>query len=266
MKIIVCMKVIADPEAPEEAFRLDPEKMTLISSPKVLKVPNPFDEQAVEAALRIKDKMETHITILSLGHGLDRVAVKKPIQMGADELVLLEDEAFVSGDSWSTALALSAAIKKIGEYDLILCGRQAADLNAGQVGLGIAEMLGLPGVGVARKIEIIEGTAKVERVITNGYEVIEVALPAVITVSNELGAARYPSIQNIRKSNEIQPRVWNPTALGLEPANVGSLGRKLKLLRLYQPVHEGDCELVKGETLQEAGENLALCLRKERIL
>ncbi|MBP1611173.1 MAG: electron transfer flavoprotein beta subunit, partial [Acidobacteria bacterium] len=112
--------------------------------------------------------------------------------MGADELILLEDDAFAGGDSWSTAHALAAAIRKIGTYDLILCGRQAADWNAGQTGSGIAQLLNLPCVTVARKIEVTDGKALVERVTANGYETVEVTLPAVITVSNEIGQARYP--------------------------------------------------------------------------
>jgi len=266
MNIIVCVKEVPDPEAPVDEFRLDPDKNILVSSPKVLKVPNPFDEQAVEAALRIKDRSGAKVTILSLGRGLDRVVVKKPLLMGADDLVLLEDEAFADGDSWSTAYGLAAAIKKIGVYDLVLCGRQAADWNAGQTGLGIAELLNLPSVTVARKIEIMDGKAKVERVTTNGYEVIEVILPALITVSNELGQARYPAVQNIRKADKIQPVTWKPVDIGLEPFSVGSQGRRLKLLKLFQPVFEGTCEMIEGETLQEAAESLSLRLRKEKIL
>ena len=144
MNIIVCVKEIADPEAPSEDFRLDTDKNVLVASPKVLKVLNPFDEQAVEAALQIKDKVGAKVTALSLGKGLDRVVTKKPVFMGADELILLEDDTFAGGDSWSTAHALAAAIRKIGEYDLILCGRQAADWNAGQTGSGIAETPGPP--------------------------------------------------------------------------------------------------------------------------
>ncbi|UCG67129.1 MAG: electron transfer flavoprotein subunit beta/FixA family protein [Deltaproteobacteria bacterium] len=266
MNIIVCIKEVADPEAPADEFKLDPDKNILVSSPKVLKVVNPFDEQAVEAALRIRDKREAKVTILSLGLGIDRVVAKKPLHMGADELILLEDEAFADGDSWSTAYALASAIRKIGDYDLVLCGRQSADSNAGQIGPGIAEFLGLPSVGIARKIEIIDGKAKVERVTTNGYEIVDVVLPALITVSNELGPARYPSIQNIRKSEKIQPIIWKRPDLGLDPSAVGGQGRRLKLLKLFQPVFEATCEMVEGETPEEAGENLALRLRGEKIL
>ena len=266
MNIIVCVKEIADPEAPSEDFRLDTDKNVLVASPKVLKVLNPFDEQAVEAALRIKDKVGALVTALSLGRGLDRVVTKKPVFMGADELILLEDDAFAGGDSWSTAHALAAAIKKIGTYDLILCGRQAADWNAGQTGSGIAQLLDLPCVTVARKIEVTDGKAQVERVTANGYETVEVTLPAVITVSNEIGQARYPKIQNIRIANKVQPVVWKPADIGMEPSGAGIKGRRLTLQKLFQPVVEGTCEIMTGETTEEMAENLALTLRKAKIL
>ncbi len=266
MNIIVCIKQIADPEAPADSFKLDAENKIMACSPKVLKVVNPFDEQAIEAALRIKDKYGAKITAIALGNALDRVVVKKPLFMGADELILLEDPAFTNGDSWSIVNALAAAIRKIGNYDLILCGRQAADWNAGQTGLGIAENLGLPSVTVARKIEMADGKAKVERVTADGYETVEVRLPAVITVSNEIGQARYPAIQNIRIANKIQPVIWKPADIGLDPSTVGSAGRRLKIIKLFQPVTEGTCEIMQGETPQEMAENLALTLRKEKIL
>jgi electron transfer flavoprotein beta subunit len=186
--------------------------------------------------------------------------------MGADELILLEDDLFAGGDSWSTAYALAAGIRKIGKYDLILCGRQAADWNAGQTGSGIAEFLGLPSITVARKIDILDGKARVERVTSTGYETVEVTLPAVVTVSNEIGQARYPAIQNIRIANKIQPVIWKPTDLDIEPSNVGGKGRRLKLTRLFQPVVEGKCEIMEGETVQEMAENLALTLRRAKIV
>jgi len=266
MNIIVCVKQIADPEAPEESFTLDSDKNAFIPSPKITKVLNPFDEQAVEAALRIKDKSGAKVTAFSLGTGLDRAVTKKPVFMGADELVLLEDEAFAGGDSWSTAFALAEAIKKNGSYDLILCGRQAADWNAGQVGLGIANFLGLPYVTVAKKIEIADGKARIERVTSNGHEVVEVELPAVITVSNELGQARYPAIQNIRAANKVQPVVWKPSDIGVDASSVGMKGRRLNLLKLFKPVIQGTCEIMEGESTEEMAENLALTLRKAKIL
>ena len=266
MNMIVCVKQVIDPEAPPASFRVDTASNKVVPPPGVAPVISPFDENAVEAALRIKDAQGGKITVISLGVNLLREVVKKPLSMGADELILLEDGAFAGGDSWSTAYALAMAIKKIGDYDLIFCGRQASDWDAGQVGSGIAEILGLPGVTIAKKVESLDGKVRVERVVADGYEVVEVPLPALVTVSNELGEPRYPTIKGIMAAKKVEPIIWKPADIGVEPAQVGAAGRHTKLLKLFQPVHEGKCELVEGETPEEAGVNLALKLREAKLL
>ncbi len=266
MNMIVCVKQVIDPEAPPASFKIDPSANKVVPPPGVPPVISPFDEQAVEAALRIKDAQGGKITILSLGANLLREVVKRPLAMGADELILLEDDAFSEGDSWSTAYALAMAIKKMGEYDLIFCGRQAADWDGGQVGSGIAEILGLPSVTVVQKIDIVDGRAKVERVTADGYEVIEVSLPALITISNELGEPRYPKITGIMAAKKKEPIIWKPADIGLDASQIGAVGRRIKLLKLLQPVHEGKCDIIEGENPEEAGVNLALKLREAKIL
>ena len=196
MNIIVCVKQVIDPEAPPASFKIDAasNKAVMQGVPPVI---DPYGEYAVEASLKIKEAKGGKITAISMGANLLGEVVKKPLSMGADELILLEDEAFTGGDSWSTAYVLAMAIKKIGKYDLILCGREASDTNAGQTGSGIAEILGLPSVTLAKKIEITDSKAKVERVTADGFEVVELPLPAVITVSNEIGEPRYPTITGL---------------------------------------------------------------------
>ena len=266
MNMIVCIKQVIDPEAPPASFKIDPASNAVVPPSGVPPVISPFDENAIEAALRIKDAQGGKITAISLGVDLLRDVVKKPLSMGADELILLEDEAFADGDSWSTAYALAMAIKKIGEYDLIFCGRQAADWDGGQVGSGIAEILGLPSVTLAKKIDITDGKARVERVTADGYEVIEASLPALITVSNELGEARYPTIRGIMAAKKKEPVVWKPADIGVEPARIGAAGRRTKLLKLFQPVREGECEIIEEESPEEAAVSLALKLREAKIL
>ena len=266
MNMIVCCKQVIDPEAPPAGFRVDDAANKVVPPQGVPPVISPFDENAVEAALRIKDAQGGKITAISLGINLLRDVVKKPLSMGADELFLLEDEAFTEGDGWSTAYALAMAIKKIGEYDIIFCGRQAADWDSGQVGSGIAEILGLPSVTLARKIDIADGKARVERVVPDGYEVIEVSLPALITVSNELGEARYPTIKGIMTAKRKEPTVWKPADIEVDPSQIGAAGRRTKLRRLFQPVHEGQCEIIEGDSPEEAAANLALKLREVKIL
>jgi len=266
INIIVCCKQILDPEVPPANFRIDPLENTVIPPPDMSPVTSPFDEQAVEAALRIKDAQDAHITVITLGTGLLPQVVKRPLAMGADELVLLEDEAFAEGDSWSTAYALSKAIRRIGSYDLILCGRQAADWDNGLVGAGITETLGLPCVTLARKIDVAGDTARVERVTPDGYEIVEADLPLLVTVSNELGEARFPTIKGIRASKKMDPVIWSPSDIEADPAQIGTAGRRSKLIRLYQPVREDLCEIIEGESEEEAAENLALRLREAKVL
>ena len=249
MDMIVCIKQVIDPEAPPASFKIDPSGNKVVPPSGVSPVISPFDENAVEAALRIKDAQGGKITAISLGSNLLRDVVKKPLSMGADELILLEDEAFAGGDSWSTAYALAMAIKKIGAYDLIFCGRQAADWDAGQVGLGIAEILGLPSVTLAQKIDVTDSKARVERVTADGYEVIELPLPALITVSNELGEPRYATIRGIMAAKKKEPVIWKPADIGGEPARFGTAGRRTRLLKLFQPVREDKCQIIEQECI-----------------
>ena len=266
IKMIVCCKQVIDPEAPPASFKIDPVGNKMMTPPGVSPVIDPYSEYAVEAALRIKDAQGGKITAISLGANLLRDVVKKPLSMGADELILLEDEAFGDSDSWSTAYALAMAIKKLDDYDLILCGREASDWDAGQVGSGIAEILGLPSVTLARKIDITNGKARVEKVIDEGYEVVEVSLPALITVSNELGEPRYATIKGIMAARRKEPVIWKPADIGVEPFQIGAAGRRARLLKLFQPVREGKCEIIEGESPEEAAVNLAMRLREAKSL
>ena len=266
MNMIVCIKQVIDPEAPPASFKIDPAGNKMMTPPGVSPVVDPYSEYAVEAGLRIKDAQGGKITAISLGASLAPEVVKKPLAMGADELILLEDEAFADGDSWSTAYALAMAIKKLGDYDLVLCGREASDWDAGQVGSGIAEILGLPSVTLARKIDITDGKAKVERMTDDGYEVVEVSLPALITVSNELGEPRYATIKGIMVARRKEPVVWKPADIGVEPSQIGAAGRRTRLLKLFQPVREGKCEIAEGESPEEAAVNLALKLKEAKAL
>ena len=266
MNMIVCCKQVLDPEAPPASFKIDPASNKVVPPPNVPPVISPFDENAVEAALKIKDKQGGKITVISMGNNLTRDVVKKPLSMGADELILLDDPAFEGGDSWSNAYALAMAIKKIGQFDIIFCGRQAADWDSGQVGSGIAEILGIPNVTLAKKVEVADGKAKVERVLPDGYQVIEATLPALITVSNELGEPRYATLKGIMAAAKKQPTVWKPADIGVDASQIGAAGRKIKLLKLFQPVREGKCEIVEADSQAEAGTKLASRLREAKLI
>lgn len=266
MNLFVCVKQISDPEAPPASFKIDPATNRMVPAAGVKPVLSPFDEYAVEAALRIKDAKESKVSVLSLGKNLALDVVKKPLSMGADELYLLQDDAFEEGDSYSTAYALALAIKKLGAFDLIFCGRQAADWDAGQVGSGIAELLGIPSITVVSKVEAMDGKARVQRVLPDGLEVLEVDLPALVTVSNELGEPRYPTLKGIMAAARKPVTVWKASDLEADPAQLGRAGARTELLKLYTPVREARCEIVEGETPEEAGTKMALRLRQAKLL
>ncbi len=267
MNIIVCYKQVIDPEAPPASFKIDLAGNKAAPPAGVAPVVDPYGECAVEAALRLRDAKGGKITGISMGINLLREVVKKPLSMGADDLILLEDPAFADGDSWSTAYGLAMAIKKVGAFDLVLCGREASDWNSGQVGAALAEVLGLPIVTLARKIELLDGNKlRVERVIPDGYEVVEVPLPALVTVSNEIGQVRFPTIKGIMMAKKKEPVIWKPADIGIEPSQLGAAGRRSKLMKLYQPVREGKCEMITADTPEEAGAALALKLREKKLL
>ena len=266
MNLIVCVKQIPDPEAPPASFKVDLNANKVIPPQGVPPVISPYDETAVEAALKIKDAKGGKITVLSLGNNLIRDVVKKPLAMGCDELILLEDKAFEDGDSWSTAYALAAAIKKIGTFDIIFCGRVAGDWDSGQVGSGIAEFLNIPSITLAKKVEVADGKVRVERLVADGYEVIEAPMPCLVTVTSELGEPRYAPLKGIMAAAKKQPTIWKPQDIGIDASRAGAQGRASKLARLFQPVKEAKCEIIEGENLEEAAVKLALKLREAKVI
>lgn len=267
MNIIVCVKQVPDPETPASQFKVDEAAKRVLPVQGIPPVISQFDALAVEAALRIRDvRGEAKITVISLGAESARDVIKHSLAMGADEGVLLSDPAFEDGDSYTTALALAAAIRKLGEFDLVLCGRQATDWDFGVVGTGLAELLDIPCVTITRDVRVEDGLVLSERVLLDGSEVVEAPLPCLVTVSNELGEPRYPQLRQIMLAARKQVPVWTAADLGLEPSQVGAAGARLALARLYVPVVESRCEFVEGESPQEMAEKLALRLREARLI
>jgi electron transfer flavoprotein beta subunit len=266
MKIIVCIKQVPDPEGPPSSFVVNSElnRVEPKGIPPVLSI---FDENALEAALKIKDEMKDQckVTVLSLGRKMSDAVLQKALAVGADELFKVEDESMDSAllDSHATASALSAAIKNIGGYDLILVGRQAADWNAGQAGIGIAALLGIPAITMARKITVRDHEVYVERVIAKGYEVVKSPLPAVVMVSNEVGQLRYPTMIQRREAKTKPNTTWNAENIGC----TGKINNRVVIRKLYSPeVKKRKCTLIEGATFEDAGKKLAERLREDNIL
>lgn len=247
--IIVCAKQIPDPEAPLSDVSVDAEKKeVIVDAPQVI---SPFDENALEAALRIKEQIGAKVIVLSMGAKVLDTVLRKTLAAGADQLILLEDKAFEKLDSNSVACVLAEAIRKIGEYDLILTGRQAGDWDSGQVGLILGEMLALPCFSLARDIKVEDGNVVVKKANPAGYELVRAKMPALVTVSNEVGELRYISrsrmLGMLRQS--VSMPTWSGDDLGMEPEKL----KKLEIIELSSPPDmRRDCQFLEGTPEQQA--------------
>jgi electron transfer flavoprotein beta subunit len=209
LNIIACVKQVPG----TNEVKINKETNTIIRE-GVEAIINPFDEYAIEEGIRIKEKLGGNVTVLSMG--IPKVAdlLRETIAVGVDSAVLLSDRAFAGADSLATAYALSMGIKKIGNYDLIICGKQATDGDTAQVGPSLAEKLGIPHTTYVRKIEEIkEGFIRCQRMTEDGYEIIEMPLPAVITVVKEINEPRLPSIKGKLKAKKAEVTFLLPTIL-----------------------------------------------------
>ena len=266
MHVIVCVKQVPDPEIPPAKFQIDPEAKQVIPPPGVPPVISVFDERAVEVACRLKDEHGGKITVISMGPESAADVIKHTIAMGADEGFLLHDPLFENLDSFGTAYVLSKAIQKIGEYDLVLCGREAADWGAGQVGPILAEMLGIPLVTRAFDIRAMDTTLKIKRVVSDGFEVLEAPLPSLVTVSSEVGLPRLPTGVRLMMVRRKQIPVWNAQDIGVEPSQLDAVNGHTEIIALSVPTRKVECEFIAGETPAEAGVNLALKLAELKLI
>lgn len=266
MRIIVCVKQVADPEAPPGSFTPDADGRRVAVRRGVSRVLSTYDENAIEAALRIKDSNGASVTLLAVGPDSWTDFLQEAMGSGADEAVLLSDSSFQGADSFATAYILARAIEKLGDYSLILCGRQAADTDAGVVGPAIAEELNLPCVTIARRIEAGDSTARIERLIEDGYEALEVSLPAVATVTSESLPLRYATMDTIMAATEREVPIWDAGEIGANPEEIRQAGARVRVVRLEVPVSGGECQIVDGNDEAAKAANLATLLRSEKLL
>jgi len=267
MHIVVCTKLVPDPEAAFSMFTVDEHAKRVIPAPGLRWVMSPFDEQAMEAALRIREKQpDSRITVMTLGPDNARNALKHGLAMGADDGVFLSDTAFQEAGSYITAFLLAAAIRKLRGCDLVLTGRQAADWDAGIVGAGIAETLAVPVISFAKDVQIDGGAVRVERVLDDGTEVVEADLPAVVTVSNELGAARAPTLRETMRAARKPVVVWSGADLGWSASAAEAAGIRCVRERVFLPVKNSRCEILEGASPEEQAASLARRLREARVI
>ena len=246
MNIIVCLKQVPD----AAHVKLDPVTHTL-KREGVAAVINPFDLFALEAALRLREEVGGTITVLSMGPPQAAEVIREAIGYGVDEGLLLSDRAFAGADTWATTAALAAGVRKLGGADLIICGKQAVDGDTAQVGPGLAMRLGLPQVAFVKGWrEASDGRLVLERQMDDGFDVVEMALPGLITVVREVGEPRPPSLKGKMRAKKYEVPVSGIAELGLEPGQVGLAGSFTQVVEVFAPQAHGQREMLAGTAAQ----------------
>lgn len=269
MQVVVCIKQVPD----TNEVRIDPERGTLIRE-GVPSIVNPFDSYAIEEAIQIKETHGGKATAVSMGPPQAIEALKEAVAMGIDDAVLISDRAFSGADTWATSYTLAQAIRKLGPVDLILCGRQAADGDTGQVGPGVATQLGitqLTYVSRIRELDVEERTITVERMVEEGREVVTAPLPCLITVVKDINSPRYPSFMGIRRANRQSIPTWTAEDLcqdtGADQACFGLIGSPTKVVKVFTPAsREGACDMIAAADPRAAADVLAERILAQKIL
>lgn len=260
MNILVCLKQVPDTES---QIKIAPDGKAIVTD-NIKWVMNPYDECAVEEALRIKEKFGGEVTIIGVGPKRVTEAIRTALAMGADKGILVDDPALTGTDSLGTARVLAAVIKDL-EYDMILCGKQGVDDDSAVVGSNLAELLDIPQVSVVVKLEISEdgSVVKAHKEVEGGAFVIEAALPALITAQKGLNEPRYASLPGIMKAKKKPLDVKTIADLGVDAGEVGESGAKIKVIQITPPEERVAGKMVEGETPQEKADKLASLLHEE---
>jgi electron transfer flavoprotein beta subunit len=268
MNILVCIKQVPD----TTEIKIDPVKHTLIRE-GVPSIVNPFDACALELAVRLKEKEGGKVYIVSMGPAQAKNALKECLSVGADQAFLVTDRAFGGSDTLATSYILSRAVKaieaKIGEsIDLIFCGKQAIDGDTAQVGPEMAEHLDLPHVTLATGIEMVDGKAQVLRDTDEGHEVVEVALPALVTVTKTPFDPRYPSIKSKMAANRaVITEITNSDPdMVCVPERLGLNGSPTKVKKTFTPDQSKNGVVISGEAGADAAVKLAAMLSEAKII
>jgi electron transfer flavoprotein beta subunit len=258
MNIIVCIKQV--PETTE--VRINPETNTLVRE-GVKSIINPFDMYAIEEGVRLKEKFGGKATVITMGPPQAEAALREAISMGIDDAVLICDRAFAGSDTWATSYTLSSAIKKIGAFDLIICGKQASDGDTAQVGPAISAHLDIPQVTYVKKIEEAgEKFLRAERMMEEGFEIIQTPLPALLTVVKEINEPRLPSLKGMMRAKSAKITHWTQKELALDPQGIGLCGSPTQVVKIFTPAPRKGGQILAGE-IPEIAEKLVELLRNE---
>jgi len=261
MHFIVCIKQVPN----TTNVQID-QKTGTLKREGVESIINPFDEYALEEAIRLKERFGGKTTVVTMGPPQAETALREAIGRGIDSAVLISDRAFAGADTWATAYTLSSAIKALGDYDLIICGKQATDGDTAQVGPGIAEMLDIPHVAYVKKIEDMnQETIKVERMMEDGYDLIEMPLPSLISVVKEINTPRLPSLRGMMNAKKAQILRWTAKEINAEPNNIGLTGSPTQVMKIFSPPHRQGGVKLEGSP-EEIAEQLIAKLKTTQLL
>jgi electron transfer flavoprotein beta subunit len=241
MHIVVCIKQV--PDAAE--VKINPETGTLIRE-GVPSIINPYDMHAIEAAVQIKEKTSGKVTAITMGPPQAETALRDAISLGVDEAILLTDKAFAGSDTLATSYTLSKTIEKLSP-DIIICGKQAIDGDTAQVGPEVAEFLNIPHVAYVRKIEDIgEKSIRVQRLMEEGYDVVESTLPVLLTVVKELNEPRLPSLKGKMAAKKAEIKKWTAADIGADEKDVGLKGSPTQVKNIFAPEAKKDRQMLEG--------------------
>jgi len=261
MKILVCLKQVPD----TTDVKIDPQTNTLIRQ-GIKNITNPFDAYALEEGVRLKERYGGQVTAISMGPPQAETVLRDAIAAGADDAVLISDGAFAGADTLATAFTISCAVKMLGAYDLVICGRQTIDGDTGQVGPELAVMLGMSFIAYVSRIEEIEDNVlRVRRLLEDGYEIMETTLPAVITVVKEINVPRLPSLRGLTRAKSAVIPVMGAGELGVDKSVVGLAGSATWVTKIFSPKRSANGEILEG-SIPEQLTNLINKLREASVI
>lgn len=267
MHIIVCIK-----QTPATAnIQIDPNTGTLKREGMAAAI-NPFDEYAIEEAVRLKEKVAgSTVSVVTMGPPQAEEALRDAIARGCDDAYHVTDRAFAGADTWATSYTLQMAIRKIaqvkGPYDLIICGKQTNDGDTGHVGPGIASWLQIPNIAYVGKVEEVKPEAiRVRRMMEDGYDVLELALPALLSVVKEINEPRLPSLKGKLAAKKAVIAKWDAAAIGADKASIGLTGSPTIVAKSFNPPARKGGERIDGATAQEKAKKLVARLKEMKVL
>jgi electron transfer flavoprotein beta subunit len=243
MNVIVCIKQVPNTMNVKIDYETGRLKRDGVES-----IMNPFDEYALEEGVRIKEKVGGKVTAITMGPSQAETILREAIAKGADEGVLVSDRTFGGADTLATSYTLATAIRTLGKFDIVICGKQASDGDTGQVGPGIAEMLNIPHVSYVKKVEITDGkTVKVERMMDDGYDLIEAPVPVLLTVVKEINNPRVASLKGKIAAKKAVIKVLDAAAIGADNEKTGINGSPTRVMKTFTPSQRSGGEKFTGE-------------------